>query len=197
MKILVADKLPNSATELLRDEGWSVDSRSGRPLSTLKADIADVDGLIVRSATIVDADLIDAAHNLRVIARAGTGVDNIDLDKASARGILVMNSPGATSISVAEHSCALMLSLARSISLADAQMKDGKWEKKSLQGAELRGKTLGIVGLGRIGRGGCPAGGGNTAALPIQPAAGCAGQRLGPRRSRQPLCRGNQAIQAG
>jgi D-3-phosphoglycerate dehydrogenase len=152
MKILIADKLPNSATELLRNEGWSVDSRSGRPLAELKADIADVHGLIIRSATTVDANLIALAHNLRVIGRAGTGVDNVDLDAASARGILVINSPEATSISVAEHACALMLSLARSIALADAQMKDGKWEKKSLQGVELRGKTLGIVGLGRIGR---------------------------------------------
>ena len=152
MKILIADKLPDSAADLLRDEGWSVDARSGRPLAELKTDIAEANGLIVRSATTVDADLIAAAPDLRVIARAGTGVDNVDLDAACARGILVVNAPSATSISVAEHACALMLALARSIALADAQMKDGRWEKKALQGSELRGKTLGVVGLGRIGR---------------------------------------------
>ena len=152
MKILIADKLPDSAADLLREEGWSVDARSGRPLAELKTDIAEANGLIVRSATTVDADLIAAAPDLRVIARAGTGVDNVDLDAACARGILVVNAPAATSISVAEHACALMLALARSIALADAQMKDGRWEKKALQGAELRGKTLGVVGLGRIGR---------------------------------------------
>ena len=152
MKILIADALPASATDLLRDEGWTVDARSGRPLAELKADIANADGLIVRSATVVDADLIAAAPALRVIARAGTGVDNVDLIAASQRGILVVNAPGANSVSVAEHACALMLTLAREISIADAQMKDGRWEKKTLQGAELRGKTLGVVGLGRIGR---------------------------------------------
>ena len=152
MKILIADPLPASAADLLRTEGWTVDARSGRPLAELKADISDADGLIVRSATRVDADLIAAAPALRVIARAGTGVDNVDLDAASQRGILVVNAPGANSVSVAEHTCALMLTLARSIARADAQMKDGRWEKKTLQGAELRGKTLGVVGLGRIGR---------------------------------------------
>ena len=106
----------------------------------------------MRSATTVDADLIAAAPKLRVIARAGSGVDNVDLAAASQRGILVLNAPGANSISVAEHACALMLTLARSIARADAQMKAGRWDKKSLPGAELRGKTLGVVGLGRIGR---------------------------------------------
>ena len=152
MKILIADALPASAADLLRSEGWTVDARSGRPRAELETDIADADGLIVRSATRVDADLIAAAPALRVIARAGTGVDNVDLDTASQRGILVVNAPGANSVSVAEHTCALMLTLARSIARADAQMKDGRWEKKTLQGAELRGKTLGVVGLGRIGR---------------------------------------------
>ena len=152
MKIVISDSLPDSAAELLRDDGWTVDSRSGRPLDELLTDIADADGLIVRSATKVTAELIAAAPRLRIVGRAGTGVDNVDLDAASQRGILVVNAPGANSISVAEHTCALMLSLSRSVALADAQMKQGLWEKKSLQGAELRGKTLGIIGLGRIGR---------------------------------------------
>ena len=152
MKIVIADSLPASAADLLRSEGWTVDARAGRPLAELKADLTDADGLIVRSATKVDADLLADAARLRVVARAGTGVDNVDLDAASQRGILVLNAPGANSISVAEHACALMLTLARSIAAADAQMKTGRWEKTSLQGAELRRKTLGVVGLGRIGR---------------------------------------------
>ena len=152
MKIIIADPLPDSAAALLRDEGWTVDTRSGRPLEELLTDIADADGLIVRSATKVTKQVIEAAPRLRIIGRAGTGVDNVDLGTADERGILVVNAPGANSISVAEHACALMLALSRSVAIADAQMKQGRWEKKSLQGAELRGKTLGIVGLGRIGR---------------------------------------------
>src|SRR5207302_8991962 len=89
---------------------------------------------------------------LRIIARAGTGVDNVDVAAASSRGILVVNAPGANSISVAEHACALMLSLARSVPAADRAMKDGRWEKKRFVGTELRGKTLGVAGLGRIGQ---------------------------------------------
>ena len=152
MKIIIADPLPDSAAALLRDQGWTVDTRSGRPLEELLTDIADADGLIVRSATKVTKQVIEAAPRLRIIGRAGSGVDNVDLGTADERGILVVNAPGANSISVAEHACALMLALSRSVAIADAQMKQGRWEKTSLQGAELRGKTLGIVGLGRIGR---------------------------------------------
>ena len=152
MKIVIADPLPSSAAELLRAEGWTVKERAGRPAETLAADLAEAEGLIVRSATKVTAEVIAAAPRLRVIARAGTGVDNVDLDAASARGILVLNAPGANSVSVAEHTCALMLTLARSIARADAQMKAGLWDKAGLRGAELRGKTLGVVGVGRIGR---------------------------------------------
>ena len=152
MKVVIADQLPDSAAALLRDEGWTVDARAGRPLDELLTDLSDADGLIVRSATKVTKQLIDAAPLLRIVGRAGTGVDNVDLQAADARGILVVNAPGANSISVAEHACALMLALSRSIAVADAQMKQGRWEKKSFQGTELRGKTLGVVGLGRIGR---------------------------------------------
>ena len=152
MKIVIADSLPVSASELLQAEGWIVDSRTGRPTEKLKEAVADADGLIVRGATRVDSDLIAAAPRLRVIARAGTGVDNLDIDAASQRGVLVLNAPGANSVSVAEHACALMLTLARSVTRADALMKDGQWGKRGLQGTELRGKTLGVVGLGRIGR---------------------------------------------
>ncbi len=153
MNIVVADPLPSSATELLRSvPGWNVDARAQRPLDQLKADLAQADALIVRSATTVDRALIDAAPRLRVIARAGTGVDNVDVEAATERGILVMNAPGANSVSVAEHAIALMLALSRGIAAADAALKRGIWDKKKLVGAELRGKTLGIVGLGRIGQ---------------------------------------------
>ncbi len=107
---------------------------------------------MVRSATQVTPDLLAAAPDLRIVARAGTGVDNIDVAAASARGILVVNAPGANSISVAEHACALMLALARAVPAADRAMKQGKWEKKRFVGTELRGKTLGIAGFGRIGQ---------------------------------------------
>jgi D-3-phosphoglycerate dehydrogenase len=153
LKIVVADDLPPSSLELLRSEpGWVVDARSGRTPDALAADLADADALLVRSATKVDARLMDAARGLRIIARAGTGVDNVDVAAASSRGILVVNAPGANSISVAEHACALMLSLARSVPAADRAMKDGRWEKKRFVGTELRGKTLGVAGLGRIGQ---------------------------------------------
>ena len=139
--------------ELLRSEsGWQVDARSGRPAAELIQALADADALMVRSATQVTSDLLAAAPNLRIIARAGTGVDNIDVAAASARGILVVNAPGANSISVAEHACALMLALARAVPAADRAMKQGKWEKKRFLGTELRGKTLGIAGFGRIGQ---------------------------------------------
>src|SRR5437763_8792503 len=153
MKIVVADDLPASALELLRAEsGWTVDDRPGRSPEDLSADLADAEALLVRSRTTVDAAMLAAAPALRVVARAGTGVDNIDVAAASARGILVVNSPSANSISVAEHACALMLALARSVPAADRAMKEGRWDKRRFLGTELRGKTLGIVGLGRVGQ---------------------------------------------
>src|SRR5229473_617287 len=152
LKIVVADDLPESALELLRAEGWQVDARTGRTPADLAHDLADADGLLVRSATKVTKDLLKAAARLRIVGRAGTGVDNIDMPAASARGILVVNAPGANSISVAEHACALMLALARAVPAADHAMKGGKWEKKRFLGTELKGKTLAIAGLGRIGQ---------------------------------------------
>jgi D-3-phosphoglycerate dehydrogenase len=153
MHIVIADQLPASAVELLSSvTGWTVDAKAGRPADVLAPALAEADALVVRSATKVDARLIAAAPKLRVIARAGTGIDNVDLAAASGRGILVMNAPGGNSVSVAEHALALMLSLARSVPAADAAMKRSVWEKKKLTGAELRGKTLGLCGLGRIGQ---------------------------------------------
>jgi D-3-phosphoglycerate dehydrogenase len=150
--IVIADSLPASAADALRLPGWTLDTKSGRKPEELARDLADADALIVRSATQVTAALIAAAPKLRVIARAGTGVDNVDVPAASARGILVMNAAGANSISVAELAIALMLALARAIPGADASMKQGVWDKKRFMGSELRGKTLGVVGFGRIGR---------------------------------------------
>ncbi|MEE2638802.1 MAG: phosphoglycerate dehydrogenase [Acidobacteriota bacterium] len=152
MKIVIADPLPTSTAELLREKGWTVDAQPGRPSDELRIALADADALIVRSATQVDESLLAHAPKLRIVARAGTGVDNVDLDAASAGGVLVVNAPGANSISVAEHTFALLLASARAVSHADAQLKSGRWEKKHLIGVELRGKTLGVVGLGRIGR---------------------------------------------
>ena len=152
MKIVIADDLPSSAVALLSGQGWNVDATPGRPLPELLAAVADADALVVRSATKVTRQVIDAAPNLRVIARAGTGVDNVDLEAASARGIIVMNAPGANSISVAELAMGQLLALARHLPAADAAMKTHKWEKKKFAGVELRGKTLGLIGLGRIGQ---------------------------------------------
>ncbi|MGA9811700.1 MAG: phosphoglycerate dehydrogenase [Terriglobales bacterium] len=150
MKVVVAEKISSSAIDLLREPRWTIvtpDQVEGK----LAAHLQSADALIVRSAVQVDADLLEHARKLRVIGRAGVGVDNIDLDAATRKGIAVMNTPGANAIAVAEHALALMLAMARHIGRANELMHAGKWEKKSLQGSELRGKTLGIVGLGRIG----------------------------------------------
>lgn len=151
MHIVVADDLPASALELFRAEGWSVDARTGRAPDQLKTDLADADALVVRSATKVTPDVIAAAPKLRAIARAGTGVDNVHVATATSRGIVVMNAPGANSISVAELAMAQILALARKLPAADASMKQGVWDKKSFMGEEIRGKVLGLAGLGRIG----------------------------------------------
>ena len=143
---------PNRRWTSFAAKAGTVDARSGRKPDELAKDLADADALIVRSATKVTKDLLAAAPKLRIIGRAGTGVDNIDMPAASGKGVLVVNAPGANSIAVAEHALALMLSLARSVPAADQAMKAGKWEKKKFMGTELRNKTLGIAGLGRIGQ---------------------------------------------
>src|SRR6478735_11593640 len=137
MKIVVSDDLPASALDILRAEGWEVDARSGRKPEELATDLTDADALIVRSATKVTKDLLAAAPVLRIIGRAGSGVDNLDMPAASGKGVLVVNAPGANSISVAEHAVALMLALARMVPAADQAMKDGRWEKKRFLGNEL------------------------------------------------------------
>ena len=152
MHIVVADDLPASAVNLLRaQDGWTVDAQSGRASDQLRLDVVNADAIVVRSATKVTAEIIASAPKLRAIARAGTGVDNVDVAAATARHIVVMNAPGANSVSVAELAMALILSLARKIPAADASMKRGQWDKKSFLGEEVRGKVLGLAGFGRIG----------------------------------------------
>jgi D-3-phosphoglycerate dehydrogenase len=152
VRIVVADDLPASALAVLRAEGWTIDAQSGRSPDQLKLDVAEADAIVVRSATKITPDIIAAAPRLRAIARAGTGVDNVNVEAASARGIVVMNAPGANSISVAELALAQILALARKLPAADASMKQGIWDKKSFLGEEIRGKVLGLAGLGRIGQ---------------------------------------------
>src|SRR4029453_6670288 len=125
---------------------------TGRSPEQLASDMTEADAIVVRSATKVTAPIIKAAPRLRAIARAGTGVDNVDVSAASARGIVVMNAPGANSVSVAELAMAFVLALARHLPAADATMKQGKWEKKKFLGEEVREKVLGLAGLGRIGQ---------------------------------------------
>jgi D-3-phosphoglycerate dehydrogenase len=155
MKIVLAEKVsPATLAVLQQESGWNVvtaDEIAKRGPGGLELELADADALVVRSAVQVDAKLLESAPKLRVIGRAGVGVDNIDIDAATRSGIVVMNTPGANAVAVAELTLGLMISMARSATRANATMHTGKWEKKSLQGTELRGKTLGIVGLGRIG----------------------------------------------
>ena len=150
MNILIAEPVAAAGIDLFRAQpGWNVIVSSPKEYAQ---HLADCDALVVRSAVQVTADLLKQAPKLRVVGRAGVGVDNVDLDAATTAGVLVMNTPGGNAISVAEHTLALMLSMARAIPQASASTKSGKWEKKKFLGHELRGKTLGIVGLGSIGR---------------------------------------------
>ena len=151
-KIFVADDVSESGLGPLRSAGFSVEKRPGlKPPELLEA-LDGCEGLIVRSETKVTADILDAANTLRVIGRAGVGVDNIDVSAATIRGVVVMNAPDGNTITTAEHTVAMLVSLARSIPQASSSLKSGSWDRKKFIGVELQGKTLGIVGLGRIGR---------------------------------------------
>jgi len=151
MKIVLAEKVsPATLAVFAAESGWDVKTHDQLP-DGLAAALADADALVVRSAVQVDDALMEKAPKLRVIGRAGVGVDNIDAEAATRRGIVVMNTPGANAVAVAELTIGLMLALARKLPAANSSMHAGKWDKKNLQGAELRGKTLGILGLGRIG----------------------------------------------
>ncbi len=155
MKIVLAEKVsPATLAVLQQEHGWNVvtaDAIAKIGPGGLEAELADADALVVRSAVKVNAKLLESAPKLRVIGRAGVGVDNIEIDAATRSGIVVMNTPGANAVAVAEITLGLMISMARSIPRANSTTHAAKWDKKSLQGTELRGKTLGIVGLGRVG----------------------------------------------
>lgn len=151
MKVLVSDSISSKGVEILKKAGFEVDVKTGLKPEELKSIIGEYDALIIRSATKVTAEIIDAADKLKVIGRAGTGVDNVDKIAATKKGIVVMNTPGGNTITTAEHAIAMLFSLARRIPQATASMKSGKWEKKKFMGVELYNKTIGIIGLGRIG----------------------------------------------
>jgi D-3-phosphoglycerate dehydrogenase len=152
LKIVLAEKVSPATLAIFQKEpGWNVVTADQIAPGALPAELADADALIVRSAVQADAALLAAAPKLRIIGRAGVGVDNIDAAEATRRGIVVMNTPGANAVAVAELTLGLMISMCRSIPRANASMHQAKWDKKSLQGSELRNKTLGIIGLGRIG----------------------------------------------
>ncbi len=150
-KVLIADDLSPAAVDIFKRRGVDVDVKTGLKKEELIALIGAYDGLAIRSATKVDKDVLAAATNLKVIARAGIGVDNVDVPAATARGVVVMNTPFGNSITTAEHAIALMFAAARQIAAADRSTQDGKWEKNRFMGVELYAKTLGIIGCGNIG----------------------------------------------
>jgi len=150
MKVLIADPISNEGIDILRNYA-QVDVKTGLKPEEILSTIGDYDALVVRSQTQVSAEIIQAGKKLQVIARAGVGIDNIDVDEATRRGIVVVNAPNANTISAAEHTIALMLALARNIPQANAVLKSGVWRRADFMGTEVRGKTLGIIGLGRVG----------------------------------------------
>src|SRR6185369_1708846 len=152
-KVLISDALSPAAVQIFRDRGIEVDFQPalGKDKEKLAAAVGNFDGLAVRSATKVTSKVLEQARNLKVIGRAGIGVDNVDIPAATARGIIVMNTPFGNSITTAEHAISLMLALARQIPEADASTRAGKWEKNKFMGVEIFGKTLGVIGCGNIG----------------------------------------------
>ncbi|KQM19182.1 3-phosphoglycerate dehydrogenase [Sphingomonas sp. Leaf24] len=150
-KVLISDKMDPKAAQIFRERGVEVDEITGKTPEELIAIIGDYDGLAIRSSTKVTKAILDAAKNLKVVGRAGIGVDNVDIPAASAAGVVVMNTPFGNSITTAEHAIALMFALARQLPEADASTQAGKWEKNRFMGVELTAKTLGLIGAGNIG----------------------------------------------
>ncbi|MBU3993120.1 MAG: phosphoglycerate dehydrogenase [Alphaproteobacteria bacterium] len=150
-RVLISDQMDDKAEQIFRERGCDVDVITGKTPEELKAIIGQYDGLAIRSTTKLTKELIDAATNLKVVGRAGIGVDNIDIPAASVKGIVVMNTPFGNSITTAEHAIALMFALARQLPEADASTQAGKWEKNRFMGVEVTGKTLGLIGAGNIG----------------------------------------------
>jgi D-3-phosphoglycerate dehydrogenase len=150
-KVLISDKMDPKAAEIFRARGVEVDEITGKTPEELKAMIGQYDGLAIRSSTKVTREILEAATNLKVVGRAGIGVDNVDIPSASAKGVVVMNTPFGNSITTAEHAIALMFALARDLPEADKSTQAGKWEKNRFMGVEVTGKTLGLIGAGNIG----------------------------------------------
>ncbi len=150
-KVLISDKMDPKAAQIFRERGVEVDEITGKTPEELKAIIGEYDGLAIRSSTKVTKDILEHATNLKVVGRAGIGVDNVDIPAASAKGVVVMNTPFGNSITTAEHAIALMFALARQLPEADASTQAGKWEKNRFMGVELTSKTLGLIGAGNIG----------------------------------------------
>jgi len=152
MKVLVSDNLGEIGIRMFQEEeGIEVDVNTGLPPEELKGIIGDYDGLVIRSATKVTKDLLEAAAKLKVVGRAGIGLDNVDIPAATKRGIVVMNTPSGNVITTAEHTIAMMLALSRNIPMGTVSLKSGQWEKKKLQGREIFNKKLGVIGFGKIG----------------------------------------------
>ena len=152
MKVLVSDNLGEAGIKMFEnEEGIEVDVKTGLPPEELKSIIGDYDALVIRSATKVTQDLLEAATRLKVVGRAGIGLDNVDIPAATKRGIVVMNTPGGNIITTAEHAIAMILSLSRNIPEGTASLKAGRWDKKKLQGREIYNKILGVIGFGKIG----------------------------------------------
>ena len=152
MKILVSDNLGEAGIRLFQEtEGMDVDVKTGLAPDELKSIIGNYNALVIRSATKVTEDLLEAAVNLKVVGRAGIGLDNVDIPSATKRGIVVMNTPTGNVITTAEHAIAMMLSLSRNIPQGTISLKEGRWDKKKLQGKELYNKVLGVIGFGKIG----------------------------------------------
>lgn len=151
VKVLISDKMSPLAEQTFKARGVDVDYKPGMTPEELKEIIGQYDGLAIRSSTTVTADLLEAATNLKVIARAGIGVDNVEIPAATNAGVIVMNTPFGNSITTAEHAIAMMFAVARQIPLANTSTHAGKWEKSRFMGQELYGKTLGLIGCGNIG----------------------------------------------
>ena len=151
-KIIVTDAVDKKCVGILENAGFEVTYKPGMPKDEIKKVIKDYNGLVVRSDTQVTPDLIELMDNMEVIGRAGAGVDNINLEAATRKGIIVMNTPGGNTVSTAEHTIALLLSMCRNVPQANQSLRDGKWERKKFKGTEIYSKTLGIIGLGKVGR---------------------------------------------
>ncbi len=152
MRVLISDRLAPVGARILQEAGLEVDEKPGMSPDAIKAVIGNYDGLVIRSATKVTADLLESASRLKVVGRAGIGLDNVDIPAASEKGVVVMNAPDGNATTAAEHALSLMMALSRNIPQATISMKAGKWEKKKFMGREVTGKTFGIIGIGRIGQ---------------------------------------------